>query len=219
MCEIPHMTSSRRFLMALLGGASVFSTACASGGARTAVPSGAAAPALRVYDSKANRFIPFTQLADAAAKADFVFFGEQHDDPATHASELAVLAALGERRPSVVVTLEMFERDVQPLVDQYLAGTISEANFLVAPVGSLHHRLPGAGRIGAGAWMAGRRGQCAAPVGKRSRSPRPRAARHLERGRSSLHREREYLPEGRLLHEVRADDDGTQRRRRTADSR
>jgi len=41
-----------------------------------------------------------------------------------------VLAALGERRPSVVVTLEMFERDVQPLVDQYLAGRISEANFL-----------------------------------------------------------------------------------------
>ena len=117
--------------MALLGSASMLSTACASGGARGGgVPTGAAAAALRVYDSKANRFIPFTKLAEAAAKADLVFFGEQHDDPATHASELAVLAALGERRPGVVVTLEMFERDVQPLVDQYLAGTISEANFL-----------------------------------------------------------------------------------------
>lgn len=124
------MTFSRRSLSALLGGASLLSTACASGGARTAVPVGATAAALRVYDSKANRFISFAQLADAAAKADLVFFGEQHDDPATHASELAVLAALGERRPSVVVTLEMFERDVQPLVDQYLAGSISEANFL-----------------------------------------------------------------------------------------
>jgi uncharacterized iron-regulated protein len=30
----------------------------------------------------------------------------------------------------VIVSLEMFERDVQPLLDQYLAGTISEANFL-----------------------------------------------------------------------------------------
>ena len=126
------MTSPRRFLLVLLGGASLLSTACAFRGARGGgpVPIGAAAAALRVYDSKANRFIPFTQLADAAAKADFVFFGEQHDDPATHASELAVLAALGERRPSVVLTLEMFERDVQPLVDQYLAGMISEANFL-----------------------------------------------------------------------------------------
>ncbi|WP_411281584.1 ChaN family lipoprotein [Gemmatimonas sp.] len=124
------MTPSRRFLLALLGSASLLSSACASGGAGTSVPMGAAAAALRVYDSKAKRFVPFSQLAAAAAKADFVFFGEQHDDPATHSSQLAVLAALGERRPSVVVTLEMFERDVQPLVDQYLAGTISEANFL-----------------------------------------------------------------------------------------
>lgn len=30
----------------------------------------------------------------------------------------------------MIVSLEMFERDVQPLLDQYLAGTISEANFL-----------------------------------------------------------------------------------------
>ena len=28
------------------------------------------------------------------------------------------------------MTLEMFERDVQPLLDQYLAGNISEKNFL-----------------------------------------------------------------------------------------
>ena len=98
MCQIPRMTSSRRFLTALLGGAALFSTACASGGARTAVPIGAAAAALRVYDSKANRFIPFTQLADAAAKADIVFFGEQHDDPATHASELIRLPGVSVAR-------------------------------------------------------------------------------------------------------------------------
>ncbi len=125
------MTSSRRLLLTLLGSASLLSSACASGSGRSApVPTGAAAAALRVYDSKAKRFIPFVQFADATAKADIVFFGEQHDDPATHAAELAVLAAVGERRPAVVVTLEMFERDVQPLLDQYLAGTISEANFL-----------------------------------------------------------------------------------------
>ncbi len=86
--------------------------------------------ALRVYDSKAARFISFEQLIDAGAKADVVFFGEQHDDPATHSAEAAVLAALGARRGAVTLTLEMFERDVQPLLDQYLAGNISEKNFL-----------------------------------------------------------------------------------------
>ena len=107
--------------------------ACASGGARRA-PATSAAPAstaaLRVYDTKAARFISFDQMIDAAAKADVVYFGEQHDDPATHSAEVAVLAALGARRSDVIVTLEMFERDVQPLLDQYLAGNISEKNFL-----------------------------------------------------------------------------------------
>ncbi len=104
--------------------------ACASSG-RAPVSTAPASPAaLRVYDTKAARFIGFDQLVDVAAKADVVYFGEQHDDPATHSAEAAVLAAIGARRGEVIVTLEMFERDVQPLLDQYLAGTISEKNFL-----------------------------------------------------------------------------------------
>ena len=85
---------------------------------------------LRVYETKAARFVPFARLAQAAGNVDVVFFGEQHDDPATHAAELAVLAALGERRERVVLSLEMFERDVQPVLDRYLAGTMSEEKFL-----------------------------------------------------------------------------------------
>jgi len=81
---------------------------------------------------QARRLIPFTTFAERLAAQQVVFFGEQHDDPATHAAELAVLAALGDRRPRVVVTLEMFERDVQGSLDQYLAGTISETAFLGA---------------------------------------------------------------------------------------
>lgn len=113
----------------LLIGALLLLTSACAGRPSTTSASGSPA-ALRVYDSKAGKFVGFSQLIDAASQRDFVFFGEQHDDPATHAAEHAVLAALGERRPRVIVSLEMFERDVQPLLDQYLAGTISEANFL-----------------------------------------------------------------------------------------
>ena len=113
----------------LIGAVALFSTACASGGRAALSPADAPA-ALRVYDTGAKRFVSFAQFANAVAANDLVFFGEQHDDPATHAAEQAVLAALGERRPHVIVSLEMFERDVQPLLDQYLAGTILEANFL-----------------------------------------------------------------------------------------
>lgn len=120
---------SRPASLAALVTATLLISACASGGGKVdASPTPQAA--VRVYDTKAARFIPFSQLIETISKRDFVFFGEQHDDPATHSAEFAVLAAIGERRPQVAVSLEMFERDVQPLLDQYLAGTISEANFL-----------------------------------------------------------------------------------------
>jgi len=74
--------------------------------------------------------VDFRTLAAAAAKADVVFFGEQHDDAAAHRAELALLAAVGARRSNLVVSLEMFDRDVQPALDAYLAGQIPESAFV-----------------------------------------------------------------------------------------
>jgi len=69
-------------------------------------------------------------LKDLAA-ADVVFLGEQHGDPATHRLELAVLQGLHEAvGPRLMLSLEMFERDVQPVLDAYLQGRIPEAEFL-----------------------------------------------------------------------------------------
>ncbi len=106
-----------------------------TGCARTApsiapVPSPDASVAgLRVVAASSGNTIAFSQLADDAAKADIVFFGEQHDDAETHRAELSLLSAISERRGKVILSLEMFERDVQPLLDAYLAGTLSEAEF------------------------------------------------------------------------------------------
>lgn len=103
--------------------------ACASSAAHVALGP-APAPEGRVYHAGAARYVDFATLANAAAAADVVFFGEQHDDPATHRAELALLAAVGARRGNVVVSLEMFERDVQPVVSAYLAGQIPESVFV-----------------------------------------------------------------------------------------
>jgi uncharacterized iron-regulated protein len=83
-----------------------------------------------VYDTRKKRFVDFEALAARLAAADLVFVGEQHDDPATHRMELAVLEGIGRRRDSVVVALEMFERDVQPLLDRYLSGAATEEELL-----------------------------------------------------------------------------------------
>lgn len=84
----------------------------------------------RVYDSRDKRFTDFEAMLARLAQADIVFVGEQHDDYATHRLELALLEGIARRRSSVTVSLEMFERDTQKTLDDYLAGRITEEEFL-----------------------------------------------------------------------------------------
>jgi uncharacterized iron-regulated protein len=86
----------------------------------------------RVYDTHKKHFIDFEALTARLARADLVFIGEQHDDPATHRMELAILEGVARRRDSVVLALEMFERDMQAALDEYLSGKLAEADFLKA---------------------------------------------------------------------------------------
>lgn len=75
-----------------------------------------------------------------------VFIGETHDDPTAHMLELELLRRAfetygatrsndGGRRPGgvaprpVALSLEFFQRDVQPILDEYLAGLITERSF------------------------------------------------------------------------------------------
>ena len=69
------------------------------------------------------------QMLDRLSRADVVFFGEQHDDPETHRAEAELLEAIGRSGRPVILSLEMFERDVQPVVDDYVAGRMSESDF------------------------------------------------------------------------------------------
>ncbi len=84
----------------------------------------------RVYDAKKKRYSDFEAMLLDLASHEVIFVGEQHDDPATHRLERAILEGLARRRSGILVSLEMFERDTQPALDDYLAGRISEADFL-----------------------------------------------------------------------------------------
>jgi uncharacterized iron-regulated protein len=91
-----------------------------------------ASASYRVVESATGKTVPFSALVSRAAAAEVVFFGEQHDDPETHFLEFALLEGLGQRHAQVILSLEMFERDVQPDLTRYLAGASSEADFLAA---------------------------------------------------------------------------------------
>jgi uncharacterized iron-regulated protein len=84
----------------------------------------------RVYDTRRQAFADLEVMLADVAKADVVFVGEQHDDPNTHRLEGAILDGLRRRDVTVTVSLEMFERDTQGSVNSYLAGGISEEEFL-----------------------------------------------------------------------------------------
>ncbi len=72
-------------------------------------------------------------IAARAESVDVVLVGELHDDTLGHQFKHALLRALDQEtaRP-VALSLEMFEQDVQLVVDEYLAGLISEAHFLAS---------------------------------------------------------------------------------------
>jgi uncharacterized iron-regulated protein len=84
----------------------------------------------RVYASAPKRFADFETLAAAIAKADVVFVGEQHDNVDTHRIERELLEAVQRRRGDVVLSLEMFERDVQEPLAHFSMGHIEESEFL-----------------------------------------------------------------------------------------
>ena len=86
----------------------------------------------RVFDTRSGAFSDFELMLADLSRADVILVGEQHDDPNTHRLETALLEGLQRRRSALVVSLEMFERDVQPALDAYLGGRNTEEEFLKA---------------------------------------------------------------------------------------
>jgi|GEM_PF-138474 len=88
----------------------------------------------RVFDGKGNS-ASIADVIKAAAANDVIFLGEQHDDPIDHALEYEIFNkivaeyATGRR---VALSMEMFERDVQLVVNEYLQDQITETHFLAS---------------------------------------------------------------------------------------
>jgi uncharacterized iron-regulated protein len=122
---------SKKSLVAIIMALAVHAVA-ARAQAASAAPVPAGYVANRVYDTHGKRFIDFEAMLADVTNADVLFLGEQHDDSSSHRLEAAALAGLARRRSNVVLAMEMFERDVQSSLDSYLAGRITEADFLAA---------------------------------------------------------------------------------------
>lgn len=84
----------------------------------------------RVFDTAAGKFVDFEMMLASISTADVVFVGEEHDSSNTHRLEAAILEGLLRRKAAPIVSMEMFERDVQGQLDGYLSGRISADEML-----------------------------------------------------------------------------------------
>ncbi|MEZ5425955.1 MAG: ChaN family lipoprotein [Pyrinomonadaceae bacterium] len=86
----------------------------------------------RIYDGEGNP-ADLGRIIEAAGKNDVIFLGENHDDSVAHALQFeifkSVLDRYGEQREAAL-SLEMFERDVQIVLNEYLEDLITEKKFL-----------------------------------------------------------------------------------------
>lgn len=74
----------------------------------------------------APQVVSLDQAADVLSAYDVVFIGEAHRHPGNHLAQLEIYKRLYERNPDLSLSLEQFETDVQPVLDDFLAGKIGE---------------------------------------------------------------------------------------------
>jgi len=80
---------------------------------------------------KKGKVSDFNTFLDSLKNANVVFIGEQHTDPKAHFVEFEVFKGLYTKtKGKIILSLEMFERDVQSILNSYLNGKISEEEFL-----------------------------------------------------------------------------------------
>jgi len=86
----------------------------------------------RLVTTATDAVTTIPEAGAALADADVVVLGEMHETPDVHRMHLALVRELHARRPELAIAMEMFERDAQTALLNYLAGVSEEATFLAA---------------------------------------------------------------------------------------
>ena len=81
-------------------------------------------------DAPVPRPVPPITLIAEVTRRDVVLLAERHDVADDHRWQLHTLAALQALQPKMVIGFESFPRRVQPVLDRWVAGELSEKQFL-----------------------------------------------------------------------------------------
>jgi uncharacterized iron-regulated protein len=84
----------------------------------------------KIYDTRTKQVVTLDKIIADCAKANVLFFGEEHNDSACHYLEAEIFKALHKSYgDKLALSLEMFETDNQLPLNEYLAGQIPEDRF------------------------------------------------------------------------------------------
>lgn len=84
---------------------------------------------LKLFDLETRQTIADAQMLDALKGTRLVLVGEHHTDPAHHAAQLQVIGWLNEKGFPLSIGLEMFRKEQQKALTQWVAGDIDEKEF------------------------------------------------------------------------------------------
>jgi uncharacterized iron-regulated protein len=89
------------------------------------------AQTIQIFNTQTATESNLERMVYAMAQADVIFFGEQHDDSIAHVLQKQVFELLHKTYgKNTALSMEMFSRDNQPIMNEYLLGLISEKNFI-----------------------------------------------------------------------------------------
>ena len=95
----------------------------------TALAALAQKPAYKLFREDGKK-VKYEKMLEAASEADIVLFGEYHTNPISHWLQLELTTDLFEEKgEALILGAEMFEADNQLIMDEYLAGQITETKF------------------------------------------------------------------------------------------
>ena len=81
-----------------------------------------------LFDAKSWNQIGFEEIAEKFQSVDVILIGEEHDDKIGHAEKLKLIRFLSEQQ-KFIISMEMFERDQQIVLNEFLSGFIDEKIF------------------------------------------------------------------------------------------
>ncbi len=84
----------------------------------------------KIYSVKQAKEVGINDIIEDMKNNDVLFYGEEHNDSVTHYLENKIFESLFQKYQSnMALSMEMFERDVQPIMNEYLTSEIREKNF------------------------------------------------------------------------------------------